>query len=143
MILENFTPIEAIIGGLLIGLSSSFLLLLNGKIAGMSGLASQLHSSYKPENFWRILFLVGLVLGCWVFKYSGAGLQEIEITGSLTLIIVGGVLTGLGTRMARGCTSGHGVSGFGRLSLRSFIAVPVFLGVAILTVFTLKNLSGS
>jgi len=54
--LENFTPIEAVIGGLLIGLSSSFLLLLNGKIAGMSGLASQLHSSYKPENFWRILF---------------------------------------------------------------------------------------
>ena len=141
--MENFTPVEAIIGGLLIGLSSSFLLLLNGKIAGMSGLASQLHSSYKPENFWRILFLVGLVLGCWVFKYSGAGLQEIEITGSLTLIIVGGVLTGLGTRMARGCTSGHGVSGIGRLSLRSFIAVPVFLGVAILTVFTLKNLIGS
>ena len=141
--MENFTPLEAIIGGLLIGLSSSFLLLLNGKIAGMSGLASQLHSSYKPENLWRILFLVGLVLGCWVFKYSGAGLQEIEITGSLTLIIAGGVLTGLGTRMARGCTSGHGVSGIGRLSLRSFIAVPVFLGVAILTVFTLKNLIGS
>ena len=141
--LENFTPIEAIIGGLLIGLSSSFLLLLNGKIAGMSGLASQLHSSYKPENLWRILFLVGLVLGCWVFKYSGAGLQEIKITGSLTLIIAGGVLTGLGTRMARGCTSGHGVSGIGRLSLRSLIAVPVFLGVAILTVFTLKNLIGS
>ena len=141
--MENFTPIEAIIGGLLIGLSSSFLLLLNGKIAGMSGLASQLHSSYKPENFWRILFLVGLVLGCWVFKSSSAGLQEIEITGSLTLIIAGGVLTGLGTRMARGCTSGHGVSGIGRLSLRSFIAVPVFLSVAILTVFTLKNLIGS
>jgi uncharacterized membrane protein YedE/YeeE len=140
--LENFTPIEAIIGGLLIGLSSSFLLLLNGKIAGMSGLASQLHSSYKPENFWRILFLVGLVLGCWVFKSSSAGLQEIEITGSLTLIIAGGVLTGLGTRMARGCTSGHGVSGIGRLSLRSLIAVPVFLGVAILTVFTLKNWIG-
>ena len=141
--MENFTPIEAIIGGLLIGLSSSFLLFLNGKIAGMSGLASQLHSSYKPENFWRILFLVGLVLGCWVFKSSSAGLQEIEITGSVTLIIAGGVLTGLGTRMARGCTSGHGVSGIGRLSLRSFIAVPVFLSVAILTVFTLKNLSGS
>ena len=140
--MENFTPIEAIIGGLLIGLSSSFLLFLNGKIAGMSGLASQLHSSYKPENFWRILFLAGLVLGCWVFKSSSAGLQEIEITGSLTLIIAGGVLTGLGTRMARGCTSGHGVSGIGRLSLRSFIAVPVFLSVAILTVFTLKNLSG-
>ena len=141
--MENFTPIEAIIGGLLIGLSSSFLLFLNGKIAGMSGLASQIHSSYKPENFWRILFLVGLVLGCWVFKSSSAGLQEIEITGSLTLIIAGGVLTGLGTRMARGCTSGHGVSGIGRLSLRSFIAVPVFLSVAILTVFTLKNLGGS
>ena len=141
--MENFTPIEAIIGGLLIGLSSSFLLFLNGKIAGMSGLASQLHSSYKPENLWRILFLVGLVLGCWVFKSSGAGLQEIEITGSLTLIIVGGVLTGLGTRMATGCTSGHGVSGIGRLSLRSFIAVPVFLGFAILTVFTIKFLSGS
>ena len=140
--MENFTPIEAIIGGLLIGLSSSFLLFLNGKIAGMSGLASQLHSSYKPENFWRILFLVGLVLGCWVFKSSGAGLQEIEITDSLSLIIAGGVLTGLGTRMARGCTSGHGVSGIGRLSLRSLIAVPVFLGVAILTVFTLKNWIG-
>ena len=140
--MENFTPIEAIIGGLLIGLSSSFLLLLNGKIAGMSGLASQLHSSYKPENFWRILFLVGLVLGCWVFKSSSAGLQEIEIPDSLSLIIAGGVLTGLGTRMARGCTSGHGVSGIGRLSLRSLIAVPVFLGVAILTVFTLKNWIG-
>ena len=82
-------------------------------------------------------------MGCWVFKSSGAGLQEIEITDSLGLIIAGGVLTGLGTRMARGCTSGHGVSGIGRLSLRSLIAVPVFLGVAILTVFTLKNLIGS
>ena len=132
--MENFTPIEAIIGGLLIGLSSSFLLFLNGKIAGMSGLASQLHSSYKPENFWRILFLVGLVLGCWVFKYSGAGLQEIEITGSLTLIIVGGVLTGLGTRMARGCTSGHGICGIGRFSLRSIIATITFILTGIATV---------
>ena len=129
----NFTPISALTGGLLIGFSVFLFFILNGRIAGISGIASNFLIS-KNNRIDNLLFLIGLILGPLIYSYFTHQKIEILITNSLFFLIGGGVLVGLGTRISGGCTSGHGISGVGRFSLRSIIATITFMIVGILTV---------
>ena len=140
--MENFTPINAIIGGVLIGLSSTLFLWLNGRIAGISGIAGGLDSLDRNEFTWRLLFLTGLVGGVATYRTAGGTLQDIEIVSSIPVLIAAGLMTGLGTRMGNGCTSGHGICGLARLSPRSFVAVPIFFGIAVITFFLTRHVLG-
>ena len=129
----NFTPISALTGGFIIGLSVFLFFILNGRMAGISGIASNFLIS-KDNRIDNLLFLIGLILGPLIYSYFTNQKIEISITNSLFLLIGGGVLVGLGTRISGGCTSGHGISGVGRFSLRSIIATMTFMVVGILTV---------
>jgi uncharacterized membrane protein YedE/YeeE len=146
--MDTFTPIPALIGGVLIGLASAVLWLGNGRIAGISGIFGQLLPPVA-DWLWRAIFLAALVLGALGASYLFPGIGVGGPAGAPAQlaspppgwgvpapvwIAVAGLLTGLGTRLANGCTSGHGICGLARLSLRSFVAVGVFFGVAILTV---------
>ena len=146
--MDLFTPIPALIGGVLIGLASALLWLGNGRIAGVSGIFGQLLPPARTV-VWRLVFLVALVLGALAASYllpglgvGGAGGQPAQLAGppagwdipAPLWIAVSGLLIGFGTKIGNGCTSGHGVSGIARLSKRSLVAVAVFFGVAILTV---------
>ncbi|ACB95698.1 YeeE/YedE family protein [Beijerinckia indica] len=124
-------------GGLLIGLSAALLLLLNGRIAGISGIIGRLlGGDHLPANG---AFLIGLILGPLVFKVFFGHAPDVTITEPWPLLIVAGLLVGFGTRLGSGCTSGHGVLGLARLSPRSFAAVVTFLIAGILTVFLLRK----
>ena len=129
----NFTPISALTGGLIIGFSVFLFFILNGRMTGISSIASNFLIS-KNNRIDNLLFLIGLILGPLIYSYFTNQKIEISITNSLFLLIGGGVLVGLGTRISGGCTSGHGISGVGRFSLRSIIATMTFMVVGILTV---------
>jgi uncharacterized protein len=132
---ENFTPISGLIGGLLIGLATALLLLLNGRIAGISGIVGGLLARQGSEVSWRAVFVAGLLLGAFIYMLATGSPLPISIQTSLPVLVVAGLLVGFGTRLGSGCTSGHGVSGIARLSKRSIAATLVFMGVAIITVF--------
>ncbi len=140
--MENFTPLSALIGGALIGVSAALLLGLNGRIAGISGIAGGLFSSAGPARAWRALFLVGLIGGVALYRLAGGPLQEIAPTPSLPYLIGAGLLVGIGTRIGGGCTSGHGICGLARLSPRSIAATVTFIVVAGATVFVVRHLVG-
>ncbi len=140
--MDTFTPIPATIGGLLIGLSAALLWLGNGRIAGISGIFGQLLPPARTV-VWRLVFLVFLVGGTFLAAYLVPSLGKPQslveapswfTPGTALWIAISGVLTGFGTKIGNGCTSGHGVCGLARLSTRSFVAVGVFFVVAILTV---------
>ena len=133
MNIVNFTPVSALTGGMLIGFSVFLFFILNGRMTGISGIASNFLIS-KDNRIDNLLFLIGLILGPLIYSYFTNQKIEISITNSLFLLIGGGVLVGLGTRISGGCTSGHGISGVGRFSLRSIIATMTFMVVGILTV---------
>ena len=129
----NFTPISALTGGLLIGLSVALFFILNGRMIGISGIASNFLVS-KNNRIKNFLFLVGLILGPLIYNLISGKEINISISSSLILLIIGGTLVGFGTRISGGCTSGHGISGISRFSLRSIIATITFMLVGILTV---------
>ena len=129
----NFTPITALTGGLLIGLSVALFFVLNGRMIGVSGMASNFLIS-KENRIENLFFLVGLILGPSIYTFFLGQEIQITISNSLFLLISGGVLVGFGTRLSSGCTSGHGISGISRFSLRSIIATITFMIVGILTV---------
>ena len=133
MNIVNFTPISALTGGLLIGLSVALFFILNGRMIGISGIASNflVSKNNRIENF---LFLAGLILGPLIYNLISGKEINISISSSLILLIIGGSLVGFGTRLSSGCTSGHGISGISRFSLRSIIATITFMLVGILTV---------
>ena len=133
MNIVNFTPVSASIGGLLIGLSVALFFILNGRMIGISGMASNflVSKNNRVDNF---LFLVGLILGPLIYSYTTGKEINISISSSLILLIIGGAFVGFGTRLSSGCTSGHGISGISRFSLRSIIATITFMVVGILTV---------
>ena len=139
MNIVNFTPVSALTGGMLIGFSVFLFFILNGRMAGVSGIASNFLIS-KNNRIDNLLFLIGLILGPLIYSYFTNQKIEISITNSLFLLIGGGILVGLGTRISGGCTSGHGISGVGRFSLRSIVATITFMIVGILTVL-IKNIS--
>ena len=124
-----FTPWSTIIGGALIGMAASLLALFNGRIAGISGIVSQLlHWKSAPKDHlpWRVLFLIGLVSSGWIYQLFFK-LPVITTSISITTLMIAGLLVGVGTRLGSGCTSGHGVCGLGRLSTRSLIATMSFM----------------
>ena len=133
MNIVNFTPITATLGGMIIGLAVVIFFLFNGRLVGISGIAANALTE-KDNKFDNLLFLLGLILG--PIFYTLFTNQEINITisNSLILLIIAGLLVGIGTRISGGCTSGHGISGIGRFSLRSIIATTTFMIVGILTV---------
>ena len=133
MNIVNFTPISALTGGLLIGLSVALFFILNGRMIGISGIASNLlvSKNNRTDNF---LFLIGLILGPLIYNLISGKEINISISSSLILLIIGGSLVGFGTRLSSGCTSGHGISGISRFSLRSIIATITFMIVGMLTV---------
>lgn len=139
MEIVNFTPVPSLAGGLLIGLASTILLLMNGRIAGISGITKSIFQKNKSgDSLWRILFFVGLILGGVLFvTLSGYELSAKSLNLSWNKIIIGAVLVGVGTSLGNGCTSGHGICGLSRKSLRSFVATLVFMGFGILTVYFL------
>ena len=136
-----FTPLPALAGGALIGLASAMLLLLNGRIAGISGILGGLFARIAGETGWRLAFVVGLLAGPTIWSLVGA-LPAIRIDAGYPLLIVAGLLVGIGTRYASGCTSGHGVCGLSRLSARSLAATLVFMGGGFATVFVVRHLLG-
>ena len=133
MNIVNFTPVSALTGGLLIGLSVALFFILNGRMIGISGIASNflISKNNRIENF---LFLFGLILGPLIYSLILGQEVIISISRSLILLIIAGALVGFGTRLSSGCTSGHGISGISRFSLRSIIATITFMIVGILTV---------
>ena len=133
MNIVNFTPVTALTGGLLIGLSVALFFILNGRMIGVSGIASNFLIS-KENRIENLFFLVGLILGPSIYTFFLGQEIQITISNSLFLLIGGGVLVGFGTRLSSGCTSGHGISGISRFSLRSIIATITFMIVGILTV---------
>ena len=134
----NFTPVSALTGGLLIGLSVALFFVLNGRMIGVSGIASNFLIS-KDKKRENLLFLVGLILGPLIYTFILGREINILISNSLPLLTVGGILVGFGTKLSSGCTSGHGISGISRFSLRSIIATITFMIVGILTVL-IKNI---
>ena len=134
MSIVNFTPISAFFGGLIIGLSVIIFFIFNGRMIGISGIASNFLNEKKNRTD-NSLFLLGLILGPLIYKFYIKQQIDISISSSLILLIIAGLLVGIGTRISGGCTSGHGISGIGRFSLRSIIATITFMIVGILTVF--------
>ena len=133
MNIVNFTPLPALTGGLLIGLSVALFFVLNGRMIGISGIASNLLVS-KDNRIDNFLFLVGLILGPLIYNLISGKEIIISISNSLILLIIAGAMVGFGTKLSSGCTSGHGISGISRFSLRSIIATLTFMLVGILTV---------
>lgn len=140
----NFTPYSALIGGALIGLSAAVLLLFKGRIAGISGIAGGVILPEKGDIPWRILFLVGLILGGLLYQLLGISpsVENIQpVTGKIGLIAAG-LLVGIGSALGTGCTSGHGICGLARRSFRSLIATLTFMLTAMITVFIVRHLVG-
>jgi len=133
--MEYFTPVSGLIGGLLIGLAAALLLLLNGRLSGISGIVGGLLAPKSSDAGWRVVFVAGLLLGAFIYVLATGDAMLVRIQASLPVLVVAGLLVGFGTRLGSGCTSGHGVCGIARLSRRSIVATSVFFGVAMLTVF--------
>ncbi len=138
---NNFTPWSALAGGLMIGLAASVLLLLNGRIAGISGILGGLLRPAKADVAWRIAFLVGLIVAPLVYALA-APLPVVRVDAGTTVLMVAGLLVGVGTRYGSGCTSGHGVCGLSRASPRSLVATVSFMLAGFLTVYVVRHLMG-
>jgi hypothetical protein len=132
--MANFTPLSAAIGGALIGLSAVLLMLLTGRIAGVSGIFGGLLNPDSSDKGWRIAFLAGLILAPLLAAEVGYGMPTPQLPASWTVIIAAGLLVGFGARLGGGCTSGHGICGVARLSIRSIVATAIFMLTAIATV---------
>lgn len=130
---------QGLTGGMLIGLGAAALLIFNGRIAGISGIATSLLSR-SPDWLWRSLFLAGIILGAWLVPTLQSIPYPLEMTDSWPLILTGGFLVGFGTRLGSGCTSGHGVCGLARFARRSFAATLTFMVTAIITVFIMRHI---
>jgi uncharacterized membrane protein YedE/YeeE len=142
VLMENFTPISALIGGAMIGAAAAILLILNGRIAGISGIVGETLALPKGDLAWRLAFIVGLIAGPVVVQLVRGAALPVQLEAGLAVLIAGGVLVGVGTRLGAGCTSGHGVCGLGRLSGRSIVATLTFLLTAGVTVFVARHLIG-
>ena len=134
MTIINFTPVSAFIGGLVIGLAVMLFFALNGRLIGISGIARNFLNS-NNKRFDNFLFLIGLILGPIIYQLFSKEVVSINITNSIYLLGIAGLLVGLGTSIGSGCTSGHGICGISRFSLRSIIATVTFMIGGILIVF--------
>jgi len=140
--MTEFTPLQALLGGLLIGSSAILLLWLNGRIAGVTGMLTGLLVKPSASHLWRLLFLLGLVGGCALYGWLAEQPTPQRQGFPVPLLVIAGLLTGYGTALANGCTSGHGVCGLARFSARSLVATATFLGVAVFSTYVLRHVVG-
>lgn len=136
---SSFTPWSALLGGALIGLAASILVLFNGRVFGISGLLSGTWSGAAGDKAWRWMALLGLAAAPWVYRLAGETVPVVQSQPWIG-VVVAGLLVGFGTRLGSGCTSGHGVCGLSRLSPRSLVATLMFMASGFLTVFVLRHL---
>ena len=136
--MHHFTPLSGLIGGALIGLASALLMHAAGRLAGVSGILGGLLTS-AGDRAWRLAFIAGLVAAALIGPLLGTSGPARLSSSNLVLYAVAGLLVGFGTRMGNGCTSGHGVCGFARISARSMVATLVFMAVAIVTVAIVRH----
>jgi uncharacterized membrane protein YedE/YeeE len=141
--IANFTPLSAAIGGALIGLSAALMMILTGRIAGISGILGGLVTTRGSDASWRVAFIVGLVAAPLIGVVAGYTLDAPAMPSSWIVVIVAGFLVGFGTRLGSGCTSGHGICGIARLSPRSIVATVVFMVVAIAVVAIQRHVVGA
>lgn len=134
-----FTPWSSLLGGVLIGVAAAMFALLNGRIAGISGVLGGLFKPVRGDVGWRAAFIAGLV-GAPVLYALFSEVPAVQIDASYGALVAAGLLVGIGTRYGSGCTSGHGVCGLSRLSLRSLAATATFMGAGFVTVFVLRHL---
>lgn len=137
--MPHFTPWSALLGGVLIGLASAILILFNGRIAGISGIAGGLLRAGRHDAAWRLAFLAGLI-GAPLAYQLVAALPTVRIEAGAGSLVLAGLLVGLGTRYGSGCTSGHGVCGISRRSPRSLMATAAFMAAGFVTVFIARHL---
>jgi uncharacterized membrane protein YedE/YeeE len=140
--MHNFTPVAALIGGILIGLSAAAMLLLEGKIAGISGICAGVLSPAKGETAWKLSFVAGLLAGGIVLRTFLPSAFDFGIVRPYGALMIAGLLVGFGTRLGNGCTSGHGVCGISRLSPRSIVATITFIASGALTVYLVGHVLG-
>jgi uncharacterized protein len=137
--MANFTPVSAAIGGALIGLSAVLLMLFNGRIAGITGIAAGMLDPLSTDRGWRITFIIGLIAAPITAALLGYTIPTPQMPSSIATIIVAGLLVGFGTRLGNGCTSGHGICGIARLSPRSLVATVIFVGTAMIVVALMRH----
>lgn len=142
--MDSSSIVQSLIGGVLIGTAASLLLWLTGHVAGISGIIGRLVFAIKSseEVIWRALFLLGLVVGAKFYYLAFAQAPSGREHFPVWLLIISGLLVGFGASLGKGCTSGHGVCGLGRLSVRSLVATLTFLSVAIATTFLVRHVFG-
>jgi uncharacterized protein len=133
--------VRPLAGGALIGTAAALLLVFTGKTAGVSGIVDGVLRREKGEWTWKIAFLLGLVAGGLILRFTMPGTLAVAAPRALPLIAIGGLLVGFGARLGGGCTSGHGVCGIGRLSLRGLVGTVVFMVTGALAVFLLRKFS--
>lgn len=141
--MHNLTPLSGLLGGALIGLAAAMLMLLTGRIAGISGIFGGLLSPTASDRGWRLAFIAGLIAAPLIATLAtGIKLPSPAMPASLIVIVAAGLLVGFGTRMGGGCTSGHGVCGIARLSPRSLVATAIFMTAGIATVALVRHVIG-
>jgi len=137
----SFTPAAAALGGVLIGLGASLLVLLNGRVAGVSGILGGLLRRDPAEAPWRVAFIAGVVAAPLAYA-AASTLPAIDVDSRPLILVAAGLLVGIGTRYGAGCTSGHGVCGLARLSIRSLAATLCFMAAGFATVFVVRHVMG-
>lgn len=139
-----FTPVASSVGGALIGAAAVLLMLLRGRIMGATGiLAGTLRPASSYDLTWRVMLLVGMLLGPWVYMVIMGQLPEISVPVSPAMMVGGGILVGIGVTLGSGCTSGHGVCGLARLSPRSLAATGTFMVTTFGTLFVVRHVIGA
>ena len=140
--MHDFTPLPALLGGALIGLAASMLLLTHGKVAGISGIYGAMLRQGTSERAFRPWFLAGMLSVGALVKLTFPAAFATTWSASLPVTLVAGLLVGVGTELGNGCTSGHGVCGLSRLSVRSLVATLTFMGAGFATVFVVRHVLG-
>lgn len=140
--MHDFTPIPALIGGAIIGLAASLLLLTHGKVAGISGLYGSLLRPGTSDRAFRLSFIAGLLAAGALVRLAWPSAFASTWSASLPVTLLAGLIVGFGTQLGNGCTSGHGVCGLSRLSVRSLVATLTFMATGFATVFVVRHLVG-
>ena len=142
MTIVDFDPLPALVGGAMIGLSAALVLLLNGKVAGISGIFGRIFNQGEQHRAWRVCFVLGLVAGGAIVTGLLPEFDVFELHAGTPLVLAAGLLVGFGTRLGGGCTSGHGVCGISRGAKDSILATLTFMGAGAVTVYVFHHLLG-
>jgi len=140
--MHNFTPLTSLSGGILIGVSASAMLLLQGKIAGISGIFAGILKPAEGDTLWKLWFVAGLIAGGVLLRIFLPGAYNFGEVRSYPVLMVAGLLVGFGTRLGNGCTSGHSVCGMSRLSPRSLVATVTFIATGAIVVYFVNHVLG-